>query len=246
MKLYNYNMELLEHNNTLKNNINLDIDNRQKTFLETNIGKVVDSAVDLGIRTVLPNLIEDQVIDIKNIILDQGFKDGLSEIINTGLDFGKSAIGVLTGNFENISQVQMAVKKGGIIDSISRLLDFSINLAAKTNLISNDMASVIKSGKNTIMENITVKVENELTSQIREIEKLDKYCNKWQEALENKDLTEMNKIYRNIQKHEQEIIPIERVINNIRKIDNIQELIKSKENIEDITDNELVLAGKII
>ena len=239
-------MELLEHNNTLKNNINLDIDNRQKTFLETNIGKVVDSAVDLGIRTVLPNLIEDQVIDIKNIILDQGFKDGLSEIINTGLDFGKSAIGVLTGNFENISQVQMAVKKGGIIDSISRLLDFSINLAAKTNLISNDMASVIKSGKNTIMENITVKVENELTSQIREIEKLDKYCNKWQEALENKDLTEMNKIYRNIQKHEQEIIPIERVINNIRKIDNIQELIKSKENIEDITDNELVLAGKII
>jgi len=239
-------MELLEHNNTLKNNINLDIDNRQKTFLETNIGKVVDSAVDLGIRTVLPNLIEDQVIDIKNIILDQGFKDGLSEIINTGLDFGKSAIGVLTGNFENISQVQMAVKKGGIIDSISRLLDFSINLAAKTNLISNDMASVIKSGKNTIMENITVKVENELTSQIREIEKLDKYCNKWQEALENKDLTEMNKIYRNIQKHEQEIIPIERVINNIRKIDNIQKLIKSKENIEDITDNELVLAGKII
>lgn len=239
-------MELLELNNTLDNNLNLDIANRQKSFLETNIGKVVDSAVDLGIRTVLPNLIEDQVIDIKNIILDQGFKEGLSEIINTGLDFGKSAIGVITGNFENVNQIQMAVKKGGIIDSISRLLDFSINLANKSNLINNDVAAVIKSGKDTIMENITLKVEGELTAQIKEIEKLEKYCQNWQEAFENKDLTEMNKIYKNIQKHEKEILPIEKVINNIRKIDNIQELMKKKESVADITESELVLAGKIV
>lgn len=239
-------MELLELNNTLDNNLNLDIANRQKSFLETNIGKVVDSAVDLGIRTVLPNLIEDQVIDIKNIILDQGFKEGLSEIINTGLDIGKSAIGVITGNFENVNQIQMAVKKGGIIDSISRLLDFSINLANKSNLINNDVAAVIKSGKDTIMENITLKVEGELTAQIKEIEKLEKYCQNWQEAFENKDLTEMNKIYKNIQKHEKEILPIEKVINNIRKIDNIQELMKKKESVADITESELVLAGKIV
>lgn len=239
-------MELLELNNTLDNNLNIDIANRQKSFLETNIGKVVDSAVDLGIRTVLPNLIEDQVIDIKNIILDQGFKEGLSEIINTGLDFGKSAIGVITGNFENVNQIQMAVKKGGIIDSISRLLDFSINLANKSNLINNDVAAVIKSGKDTIMENITLKVEGELTAQIKEIEKLEKYCQDWQEAFENKDMTEMNKIYKNIQKHEKEILPIERVINNIRKIDNIQELMKNKESVADITESEQVLAGKIV
>ncbi len=239
-------MEILELNNTLDNNLNLDIANRQKSFLETNIGKVVDSAVDLGIRTVLPNLIEDQVIDIKNIILDQGFKEGLSEIINTGLDFGKSAVGVITGNFENVNQIQMAVKKGGIIDSISRLLDFSINLANKSNLINNDVAAVIKSGKDTIMENITLKVEGELTAQIKEIEKLEKYCQNWQEAFENKDLTEMNKIYKNIQKHEKEILPIERVINNIRKIDNIQELMKNKESVADITESEQVLAGKIV
>jgi len=239
-------MELLELNNTLDNNLNIDIANRQKSFLETNIGKVVDSAVDLGIRTVLPNLIEDQVIDIKNIILDQGFKEGLSEIINTGLDFGKSAIGVITGNFENVNQIQMAVKKGGIIDSISRLLDFSINLANKSNLINHDVAAVIKSGKDTIMENITLKVEGELTAQIKEIEKLEKYCQDWQEAFENKDMTEMNKIYKNIQKHEKEILPIERVINNIRKIDNIQELMKNKESVADITESEKVLAGKIV
>ena len=239
-------MELLELNNTLDNNLNLDIANRQKSFLETNIGKVVDSAVDLGIRTVLPNLIEDKVIDIKNIILAQGFKEGLSEIINTGLDFGKSAIGVITGNFENVNQIQMAVKKGGIIDSISRLLDFSINLANKSNLINNDVAAVIKSGKDTIMENITLKVEGELTAQIKEIEKLEKYCQNWQEAFENKDLTEMNKIYKNIQKHEEESLPIEKVINNIRKIDNIQELMKKKESVADITESELVLAGKIV
>ena len=239
-------MELLELNNTLENSVDLDIANKQKSFLETSIGRMVDSAVDLGIRALLPNLIEDQVIDIKNIILDQGFKDGLSEIINSGLDFGKSAIGVITGNFENVSQVQLAVKKGGIIDSISRLLDFSINLASKGNLINNDVAAVLKSGKNTIMENISLRVEGELTSQIKEIEKLEKYCNKWQEAFENKDLEGMNKVYKNIQKHKQEILPIENLINNIKKIDNIQELLKNKENVTDISENELILAGKIV
>ena len=238
-------MELLEMSNTIKNDLNHSLEEKQKSFLETTIGKTINSAIDIGLKAVLPNLIEDQIIDIKDIILNQGFKEGLPEIINTGLDFGKSAMGLITGDFENISQVQTAVKKGGIIDSVSKLLDFSIDLAYKSNLISNDIAKVIRSGKNTLMDTISSKVENELTKQISEIEKLEGYCNKWQEAFENKDITSMNKIYKNIQRHEEKIIPLEKIIESIKRIDNIQQLIKSKENTFNFSENELALVGQI-
>lgn len=237
-------MELLGVNNIVVSR-DLDIAEKQKSFLESSIGKTINSALDIGLRAVLPNIIEDQIIDIKNILLEQGLKDGLPEIINTGLDFGKSAVGVVTGNFENVSQVQMAVKKGGIIDSVSKLIDFSVDLAYKSNLINNDIAKLIKSGKNTIMETIGEKIENELTNQIRGIEKLENYCNKWQEAFDKRDIESMNKIYKNIQKREESILPIENLINNIKRIDNIQELLRSKENVFDISKNEYVLAGQI-
>ena len=123
-------MESLELN--LNNNldkINNKIEKEQVNFLETDIGKAINSAIDIGLKAALPNLIEDQVIDIKNTIMEQGFKEGINEIIKTGLDYGKSAIGIITGEFENISQIQMAVKNGGILDNVSKLLDLSINFA---------------------------------------------------------------------------------------------------------------------
>ena len=66
----------------------------------------------------MPDLIEDEIIDIKDSILENGFKDGIKEIINSGINYGKSVIGIVTGNFENTSQISLAVKKGGILDNV--------------------------------------------------------------------------------------------------------------------------------
>ena len=72
---------------------------------------VINTAVDLGIRAALPNLIEDQVITIKDAILNSGFESGINQAINSAIDLGKSAIGIVTGNFENITQARNAIKK---------------------------------------------------------------------------------------------------------------------------------------
>ena len=40
-------------------------------------------------------------------------------------------LGIITGNFENISQVQAAVQKGGIIDGISDTIDFVLDKTQK-------------------------------------------------------------------------------------------------------------------
>lgn len=234
-------MELLEQNLNIENTIN----NNQKNFLETDIGKAINSAVDIGLRATLPNLIENQIIDVKNTILEQGFSEGIKELIVSGLDFGKSAIGIVTGDFENISQVQMAIKKGGIIDTASNLLDISINFAKSKNLIPSDIASILKRAKNSFISSMSDKIEESLTNQIKSIEKLEKYCQIWQKAYENKDFSAMQKAYKNIQNNLNKTVPFENIINNARKIENLHSLIKNNGENFNITEEQALLAEKL-
>ena len=55
----------------LENNLtnNITNENEQKSFLETTIGKAVNTGLDIGIRYLLPDLVEEQVIDIKDSFL---------------------------------------------------------------------------------------------------------------------------------------------------------------------------------
>ena len=92
----------------IKNNI--DIENKQNNFLETTLGKTINTGIDIGIRAILPDYIEEQIIDIKDNLIKYGLKDGIKKSIDDAINLGKSAIGIISGNFENISQMQEAVK----------------------------------------------------------------------------------------------------------------------------------------
>ena len=122
---------------TLENDINnsidndISIENKQKNFLETSLGGAINKGINLGIQYLLPDLVENQIIEIKDTILTKGFSDGIKRAVNLAVDFGKSAIGIFTGKFENVNQIQTAVKKGGIIDSVGDLLDSAIKRRSK-------------------------------------------------------------------------------------------------------------------
>ena len=69
MKLENLQNNNLELNNKIVNEKN------QKSFLESTLGKAVNTAVDIGLRAILPDFVENQVIGIKNNLLNYGLKD---------------------------------------------------------------------------------------------------------------------------------------------------------------------------
>lgn len=232
-------------NNEIENKNNINIYEKQRNFLESDLGKTINSALDISLKAALPNLIEDQVIEIKNTILEQGFKEGLKEVINSGIEIGKSITGVVTGNFENISQVQLAIKNGGILDSISTLLDMSINLAKNKNLINNSLAKILKQSKNTIINSVNDKIEETLSNQLKSLEKLEKYCDNWKEYYEKRDFSGMEKSYRSIENYLNKVMPLENTINEARKIQNIHSLIKNNGKNFDISNNELELAQKL-
>ena len=146
----------------INNNISLEKNNtqtvnfeEQKSFLETNLGQVINAGVDLGIRALLPGFLEENVIEIKDSIITDGFKAGIKTAIDNTIDMGKSFLGIFTGKFDNMSQIKEAIKKGGLIDSISNVLDWGIKKAKENKLIKSSTASLIKKGKNSILNNIS-------------------------------------------------------------------------------------------
>lgn len=236
---------VVENELKIENSLKEKISDFQERFLESDIGKAVNSAIDIGLKAVLPDLIEDQIIDIKNAILENGFKEGIKEVINSGINTGKSAIGIVTGEFENISQIQLAVKNGGIIDKFSELLDYVIDLAEKKEIINNNISNLIKNGKNTIMESISNKIEDTLTNQLKSIEKIEKYCENWNLAYSIQDISGMEKAYNNIKNNLEKVIPLENTLNKARVIENLQNLLKSKNYDFNLTESELRLAEKL-
>lgn len=233
----------------IKNNLE-KIDNKiienQNEFLESYIGKAINSAIDIGLKAALPDLIENQIIDIKNTILEQGFSEGFKNVIDKSLEFGKSTLGIVTGEFENISQIQLAIKKGGILDNVSKLLDLSINFAKSKNLITSDIANLVKKGKNSIISSISDKIEESLTNQLKAVEKIEKYCENWNVSYGNQDFSEMEKAYKNIKINLEKIVPLENIINSARKIENIHNLIKNNGNNFNITEEEILLAQRLV
>ena len=232
-------------NNTIEINNNIKNELEQKNFLETTLGKTINTGIDIGIRALLPDYIEEQVIDLKDNLIKYGLKDGIKKSIDDALNVGKSAIGIVTGNFENISQVQEAIKSGGIIDNVSNLLDDVINKVYKKGLINSTVAKTIKQGKNSILNNVEKNIENTFKKQINSIEYIEKYINNWKKCFNNKDFEGMEKEYKKIKIDFNNLIPIEKTISDVRTIENLHNLIKNNGQDFNLTQEQIELAEKL-
>lgn len=72
---------------------------KQDKFIDTIAGKIINSGLNAGIRLLLPNIIEDDVINIKDQILRNGFKSGINEAIKSAKNLRKSNTWNFYGRF---------------------------------------------------------------------------------------------------------------------------------------------------
>ena len=93
-------------------------------FLKT-LGKTINTGLDIGLRMLLPDLIEEQVIDIKDTIIENGFGEVPKEIENLCL---LAYLRNLAGRFD--------VKKVRINNN-----DFFVELEKKENIVDSRLAS---------------------------------------------------------------------------------------------------------
>ena len=232
-------------NNEKNINNNVEIEKEQKNFLETTIGKIVNTGLDIGIRALLPDFIDEQVINLKDNLFEYGFKDGVTKTIDDAINLGKSAIGIFTGNFENIEQMQSAVQTGGLIDGLSDLLDTVVGKVSQKGLINSNVANILTQGKDIILDNVQNNIEKTFSEQIINSNNINQYINDWKNAFENKDFNTMEKQYEKIETELKELAPIENTINQARTIENLHNLIKNNGQDFNLTKEQLELAEKL-
>ena len=235
-------MELEQGINLTNNTNEIVTEKEQNNFLETTLGKVINSALDVGIRMALPDFIEDGVVEVKDALLQGGLKEGINTAINGAIDLGKSVLGIFTGKFEDISQARDAVKSGGIIDGISDVIDTVIDKTSSKGLINNNVASLISNGKDAILNSVSNNIENEFMEQINGAEKLAKYEGNWKEYYNNQDFEGMQREYEKIQEKLKELLPIENTLKEARIIENIHNLIKNNGQNFNLTKEQLELS----
>lgn len=227
------------------NSKNIEIEKEQNNFLETTIGKIINTGLDVGIKFLLPDFVENEVIEIKDTIIQEGFKEGIKKTISEAIDLGKSTIGVVTGKFENIGQMQKAVEIGGIIESVSTGIDKALYKINENGKLNSNIVNVIKKGKNLILDNISNNIEEMILEQGNEKNKFEESINNWKEGYQNKDFNLMEKEIKNIKENLEKLIPIESLIKEGRTIENIHNIIKNNNKNFDINILQLNAANAL-
>ena len=120
-------MDLALSTNNLISTVSEKVSELQENFLSGVMGSALNSAVDSALRAVLPDTIEEDVIDAKDSLLEK-VSDTVEQIVDKTKEYAKDVLGIITENFETVSQVISTVKSDGIVTAISNLVD---NLADK-------------------------------------------------------------------------------------------------------------------
>lgn len=236
----------LENNNELILTNEIKKNDIQSFFLENTLGKTINTGIDIGIRSILPDFVEDQLINLKDNLIEYGLKEGIDKTVKDTIELGKSAVGIVTGNFDNISQMQNAVKIGGLIDGVSGLLDVVLNKVQKEGLINDNVAKSLKQGKNVILNNVESNIEKQFKDQSKSLEYIEKYISNWKEYFNNKDFDGMEREFKKLEKELKNLVPLERTLNEARVLENLHTLIKNNGRSFDLTSEEIELANKMV
>lgn len=231
----------------LENSIymNLDLGKKQNEFLNSTLWKTINNGIDIGLRYLLPDLVEDEIINLKDNLINYGLKDGIKKSINSVIETGKEAIGIISGNFENIGQIQKVIKNGGLIDKIDNFLDKTLDKAINSGKINQTIGKIVKTGKSSILSSVERNIESTLNSQVENSKNIEKYMNNWKKYFNDRNFSGMEKEYAKLEKELKSLVPIETTIKNARYIENIHKLIKNNGQNFELSERELELANKI-
>lgn len=220
-------------NNQLTNDIKTnEISKNQNDFIGNMFKNAINFGVDLGLKSLLPDLIEDQVIDIKNSILEGGFKEGVDTLMKKVNEFKNSITGIFTGNFNNIQEINTATKQGGIIKTVSKGLSKGIDAGVKSGIIPKSIGGILKAGKTTMLNEFSNSLESQIRKEIQKFDTLNDLNKKWYDALDQRDFDKMTKYTEKISALSKDLVKFSNIINETKKIEELHNFIKENNSFD--------------
>ena len=131
----------------------------QAKNIKIDIGNLANTGLEFGLRTILPDFIEDDIIEIKDTFIEEGFIDGIQNIIDKAEDIGKSITGIFTGKFETVEQIKRLIQKDGILEYTSDIIDSILKKMLSKKIINKSTYNLIKTGKKEIINSLEDQLE---------------------------------------------------------------------------------------
>lgn len=223
----------------------MELEKNLENIKEINAFRIINIVLDIGLKAILPDFLENDVIEIKNAFIKEGFSDGVQEILDKLEDVGKSIIGIFSGKFETVEQIKRLVQTDGILDGISDLIDKILKNMKNKGKISKTTYNLIKSGKKEILNNLEEDLKSTYQETTYSLEKLNQYCEEWKENYKKQDYKAMEKSKNKIKQRLEKSEIIEDIITEARNIEKIQKYIEKKGSIENLSEKEKQLLEKI-
>lgn len=217
----------------------------QAKNIKIDIGNLANTGLEFGLRTILPDFIEDDIIEIKDTFIEEGFIDGIKNIIDKAEDIGKSITGIFTGKFETVEQIKRLIQKDGILEYTSDIIDSILKKMLSKKIINKSTYNLIKTGKKEIINSLEDQLEGYYKTDEYSIEDLEKYCNEWKESFKQKDYQSMENTMKKINRRLEKNKILEKTIEEARNIEKIQEYISKKGSIDNLSEKEKELLEKI-
>ena len=80
--------------------------------------------------------------------------------------------------------MQDALKAGNFIEGVSSVIDFAVNKATQAGIVDYNVGSIIKSGKDAILNNVENNLEKSFQEQYNSLDNINEAMNKWKKAFE--------------------------------------------------------------
>lgn len=213
--------------------------------ININMPKIANNALNFGLKAILPDFIEDDIIQIKDSFINEGFEKGLEEAKEKAEEVWKSVKGVFTGEFDTVGEIQKLIQKNGILDTASDLVDKITKLLLSKKIINKTTYNLIKTGKKEILNALEGELNNYYKIDTYDLERLNEQIEKWQKNYNDSDYESMEKTAKTILNILDKVDQIEAVINKARNIQKVQKYIQEKGSKEKLTKAERKLIEAI-
>ena len=213
--------------------------------VKINLPKVANNALNFGLKAILPDFFEEDIIQIKDSFINEGFEKGLEEAKEKAEEVWKSVKGVFTGEFDTVGEIQKLIQKNGILDTASDLVDKITKLLLSKKIINKTTYNLIKTGKKEIINALEGELNNYYKVDNYDFEGLSEQIEKWQKNYNDSDYESMEKTAKTILNILDKVDQIEAVITKARNIQKVQKYIQEKGSKEKLTKAERKLIEAI-
>lgn len=198
----------------------------------------------LGLRAILPDCIENQIIDFKNNIFKNGLLDGLKSVFENVVDIGKNILGMNNISIpDKIVNIKDSILNSDLINTIGQELGKSLDSLINLKDSNNDIYNIINDNKEIIISNFKSNLNEEFKFQNKLFYNINNEISNWKENLSNENYEGMEKSFKLIQQYNSKIIPIDNIVKDINYIESIHKLLA---NNNSISSEELELAQKLV